>query len=204
MHLYLSNTIFNLLDSIYYKNLQKIYNESLNIILKVPKISIIKPEYFIYANYYFLYLYLYYITNKNLIFYSFFLHITLVFELVFENIIEKYEYKPINKIDFLKNSHHLLFIYFTLFKIYFIKISSFKKIFIVSSKLLFYSLHNINIIYKERLKCIEDKNKIFDHYLKILIISPNKKIIGNIAKYTEFFSYSNLLFFINILLYFLI
>ena len=203
-HNFISKYILNFLDSIYYKNLKKVYNENLNVILHYPKISLLKPEYFIYATYYFNYLFLNYITNKNFIFYSIFLHSAYISELLYEELIFKYEYIPKNNINFLKNTSRLMFIYFIFFKLYFIKLSFLRKILLLPLNLIFYSLYNINIVYKERLLCIEDKNKIFDHYLKLLIISPNKDFIIQVIKFTKFFTYPHFLYFLNLLLFILL
>ena len=62
---------------------------------------------------------------------------------------------------------------------------------------------NINYIYKERMECI-DLNKEFYHPFKIIILSPNKKFILNIINKTQFFTYSNFLLFINLLLFFIL
>jgi hypothetical protein len=59
---------------------------------------------------------------------------------------------------------------------------------------------NINDIYSERLECIK-LNKEFYHPLKIIILSPDKKFILNIINKTRFFTYTNFLLFINILLF---
>jgi len=202
IHNYISKYIFSLLDSVYYKNLKKLYNENLNKIFHYPKISIFKPEYFIYSTFYFNYLFLYYITNKNFILYTLFLHSAYISELIYEQLIFKYNYLPTNNINFLKNTSRLLFIYFVFFKLYFIRAHFFNKIVLLSIPTIFYILHNINNIYTERLISIEDKNKIFDHYLKILIISPNKDFIQYIVKKTDFFNYPNFLCCLNLLLLF--
>lgn len=202
-HQIIANKITLFLDNIYYNNLKKLYNDTLTNILKFSKFPIIKPEFFVYMQYYFIYLFLHYITNKKLFLYSTSLHLTYVSGLVFKNLSNKYEYIPINNIYFLKDTSYLLFIYLLFFKIFFLKIFFYKKIFMYFCLNSFYILLNVNFIYRERLKCIEE-NKEFRHNLKFLIISPEKNVIEKIIHKTQFFNYSNFLFLINILIYLLV
>ena len=74
------------------------------------------------------------------------------------------------------------------------------KIFFFTCFTIFYVFMNINDIYIERFECIK-LNKEFYHPLKIIILSPNKNFILNIINKTRFFTYSNFLLFINILLF---
>jgi hypothetical protein len=97
----------------------------------------------------------------------------------------------------------MLSMYLFYLKILLINIYTYKKIIILSTTSIFYILNILNNVYKERLDCIENK-KEFHNKLKILVITPNKNIIKKIIKYTSFFNYSNYLFIINILLFFLL
>lgn len=199
-HEIISKKITNLLDILYYNNLNKLYNKTLRDIFTYKKIPVIEPEYFVFLQYYFIYTFFYYISNKNLLLYSLSLHFTHISGLIFDNLLVKYEYNPSKNIFFLKNNSYFLFNYLFFFKILFFKTIFYKKIFLSSSIHLFYILYSINDIYKERLNCIELK-KEFNHPFKILVITPNKKMIENIIKKTNFFSYSNYLFFINLMLW---
>ena len=60
IHNFLSFNILYFLDNIYYKNLKKIYNADMKDIFQYEKITILKPEYFIYLKFYTIYLFLYY------------------------------------------------------------------------------------------------------------------------------------------------
>lgn len=198
IHYNISERIANFLDNIYYKNLKKIYNDSLeNIFCKFP---IIKPDYFIYFQYYFIYTSFYYITYKKVIMYSLSLQSIYISGLIFDNLSKKYNYNPINNILFLKNTSLLFFLYLLFLKILFLRIVLYKKMFILSSFSIFYFLHNLNYIYKERLKYIELK-KDFIHPLKIFIISPNKDFIKTVIHKTTYFTHGNYLLFINLLLF---
>lgn len=201
-HKHIADKIIIILDNFYYKNLKKLYNESVDMIFKNNKFHIIKPEYFIYMQFYFIYLFLYYVGYKNLIKYSISLHLIHVSGIIFDNMLVKYNYVPINNIYFLKDSGYLLFIYLMYFKIFFLKIRLYKKIFILSTISTFYFLHGLNYIYSERLKHIETR-KDFVHPLKILIISPNKKFIEKVIEKTKYFTYSNCLIFINFIIFIL-
>ena len=203
-HNYIGQYITRLFDNIYYKNLKKVYNEDISKILQYNKILILKPEYFIYAKSYFMYLFFYYMTYKRFIFYSLFLHLLYISDIVYEGIIKKYEYKPKNNMAYLQNTLNILFAYLFLLKIIFFDIYSFKKVILISSESLFFLIYNIRDVYRERLKCIENKNIEFKHPLKILIISPNKKFIENTVRITYIFTIPNFLIFINILLFFMI
>jgi len=195
IHNKITDKIISFLDNIYYKNLQKIYNDTLDKIFTYCEYPVIKPEFFIYLQYYFIYTFFYYITNKSLIFYSASLHLTHINGLIFKKLCIQNNYIPSKNSEFLKNTNYLLFMYLLFLKILFLN-----KLLLLICTILFYSIHNINIVYKERLKCIETK-KEFIHPLKIVIITPNKQIIEKIIYNTRFFTYSNYLFFINIMLY---
>jgi hypothetical protein len=139
-------------------------------------------------------------TKKKFILYSLSLHFSYISELIYDNLIKKYEYESSHNIDFLKNTHSLLFIYLLHIKIFFLNLDFYKKFGLLSMYSLFYLLQNVNIIYKERLDCIEKKIE-FKNKFKIFIISPNKKFIENVINKTKYFTYSNYLYFINFLIY---
>jgi hypothetical protein len=173
-------------------------NKMLNKVFYLTKFPILKPDYFVFMQYYFIYLFLYHLNYKNTIRYSISLHLFHIMGLLFKNLLKKYEYTPIHNISYLKDVSYILFIY-----LFFIKLLLLKKIFLLTSFSIFYSLININIIYKERLKSIENK-ELFTHPLKILIITPNKNTIEKIIKKTNIFNFTNFLFFVNIFIYWLI
>jgi hypothetical protein len=200
LHEMIADKISNFLDNMYYKYLKKLYNDSISNIYNYPKFHIIKPEYFIYLQYYFVYTFFNYITFKNLILYSTSLHLTHISGLVYETLINKYNYKSKNNIIFLKDTNYLLFMYLFFFKILFLNKELYIKIFLLNSIYLFYFGYSINFIYKKRLDSIEN-NEELNHYLKILIVTPNKETIEKIIKNTCIFTYSNFLIFINILLF---
>lgn len=200
-HEKISNSITIFLDNIYYKNLQKIYNDNLNNIFINYKYPIIKPEYFIFLQYYFIYTFLYYLSYKKSIMYTISIHSIYISELIFDNLIKKYEYTPLKNIEYLKINSSFLFIYLFFLKIFLSNISFYNKIFLLTVFHSFYGVYLVNNIYKLRLNSIEMK-KDFYHPLKIIIITPNKKIIKKILDYTQFFTYSNYLLIINILLFF--
>lgn len=225
IHTYLANILFKFLDNIYYKNLKiasslshnpessKNHEQSsdfctkkeLSTIFHYSNISIIKPEYFIYANYYFIYLFFHYMNPNNVLIYSFFLHINYINDLLCDKMLLNYNYVPKNDIVFLKQCEKILFQYLFFFKIYFLEnISPSKKFYIIFLQNLFHFLVNIHDIYKQRLLYIKTKNN--DKYmnkniLKLFILSPDKKIIEKITHSICFATYSNYLFFLNIVLY---
>jgi hypothetical protein len=184
-HQIIANKISHFLDNIYYNNLKKLYNDTLSNTLKFSKFPVIKPELFVYMQYYFIYLFLHYVTNKKLFLYSTSLHLTYISGLIFKDLSKKYEYVPIYNIYFLKETSYLLFMYLLFFKIFFLKIQFYNKILMYSLLNSFYLLLNINFIYKERLKCIEEQ-KEFRHNLKFLIISPEKSFIEKVIYKTRF------------------
>jgi hypothetical protein len=198
-HKIISDKIASFFDNIYYNNLKKLYNENLGNIFIYNKFPIIKPEYFVYIQYYFIYTFFYYISNKNLFMYSISLHLTHISGLVYDNLILKYDYHPEHNIIYLKDNSYFLFMYLFYFKIIFYKIRFKKKIFILSIISIFYIIININNVYKERLECIKLK-KDFKHKLNFLIISPDKIFIEKVIDYTKNFNYNNFLFFINFLI----
>jgi hypothetical protein len=151
--------------------------------------------------YYFIYTFLYYVTNNNFILYSASLHLTYICELIFKNLSDKYKYPYKNNIIEFLSSSYLLFLYFLFLKISFLKIYFYNKIFLLSSLSLFYLLITINDVYKKRLESI-NLNKEFYHPLKIIIFTPDKKVIQNIIEKTNFFTYSNFLLFVNFLFLF--
>jgi hypothetical protein len=205
-HIDISNKIINILDNIYYKNLLKLYSEkttnerinNLNELFCISKFPILKPDYFVFYQYYFIYSFLHNFTYKNTIRYSISLHMIHIFGILYDNLLIKYKYTPIYNTSYLKDTAYLLFIY-----MFFLKLLLSKKIFLLTIFSTFYSLVNINQIYKERIKSIENK-ELFKHPLKILIITPNKNTIQNIIKKTNIFTFTNFLFFVNVCIYWFI
>jgi len=200
-HSFISKKIMNLLDFLYFDNLKKLYNEPLEQVFKYCTFPTIKPEYFVYSQYYFIYTFIYYL-NKNTIFYSSSLHIIYILDNIFQNICSRYNYNPKHNIYFLKDMSYLLMMYLFFLKICFHNIFLYKKIILFSLYNSFYLLYRVNHVYKKRLISIENNSEFTDEF-KILIISPDTKFIKNIIYITRFFTYSNYLFFINILLFFL-
>jgi hypothetical protein len=199
----ISNNVSLFLNNIYYNYLIKIYKNQMNNILNSKEKFIIKLEYLIYLQYYFIYTFFYYITNKNKLLYSISLHSIYICDLTFKNLSKKYDYTAKNNNLILIDTSYLLFLYLFFFKIIFLKIYFQYKIGFFISSALFYLLMTVNDIYNKRLECI-NLNKDFYHPLKIIILSPNKKFIMNIINKTKLFTYSNFLLFINIFLLFII
>lgn len=81
-HNIISKKITLFLNNFYYNNLKKLYNENIDNIFKMYKIHIIKPEYFIFLQYYFIYKIFNYITYKKLIKFSLSLHLMHICSLV--------------------------------------------------------------------------------------------------------------------------
>ena len=202
-HKNISVKISIFLENIYYKYLTTLYNDTLNNIFNNTKLFIIKPEYFIYLQYYFIYTFFHYITYNNIILYSASLHSIHICELIFNILSIKYNYIQKNNTDFLINTSYFLLIYLFIFKIFFLKIYFYYKIFFFTNFTLFYLLMNINNIYNKRLECI-NTNKEFYHPFKIVILSPDKNFLLNIVNKTKFFTHSNFLIFINLLLFFIL
>lgn len=200
LHEQIAYNISIFLDNIYYKYLKKLYNDSMSNIYNYSKFHIVKPEYFIYLQYYFVYTFFYYITYNKPLLYSTSLHLTHISGLIYENLITKYNYTPKNNTMFLKDTNYLLLMYLFFFKILFLNKELYIKLFLLNCIYSFYFVYSVNYIYKKRLTCIEN-NEELNHYLKILIITPNKEMIKNIIKKTRFFTYSNFLIFINVLLF---
>ncbi len=200
IHKRVSERIFSFLENIYYNNLKKLYNENLENIFQYCKFPVIKPEYFVYLQYYFIYLFFHYVTYKKTIRYSISLHLTHISGNIYNEIVKKYNYTPIYNVAYLMKMNYMLFYYMLFLKISFLNSHILKKIFMIFIISIFYSGMIINETYKDRLLSIENKEE-FRNNLKILIISPNKKFIENVVNKTEFFTYSNLLLFINAVVY---
>ena len=133
-HIDISNKVINILDSVYYKNLQKLYpNNKLNELFFIGKFPILKPEYFVFYQYYLIYLFIHHLNHKNYIRYTFSLHFFHIFGLIYDNLLLKYDYKPIYNISYLKNTAYILFIY-----LFFLKLLLFNKIFLLSIFSIFY------------------------------------------------------------------
>jgi len=185
------------------KDLSVDKENTLNDIFQVSKFPIFKPDYFVFQQYYLIYSFMYHISYRNTIRYSISLQLFHIFGIIYDNLLIKYDYKPKYNINYLKNISYILFIYLFWLKISFMNVRLFKKILLLSIFSTFYMLVNINEIYKQRLKCIEN-NEIFTHPLKILVLTPNKNIIQNIIKKTNIFTYGNFLLCINLFVYLLL
>jgi len=195
IHTIVSNKISSFFENIYLK--YKVYNKNRN-----NKILNLKLESLIYLQYYFIYTFLYYVTNNNFILYSTSLHFIYICELIFKNLSDRYKYYYKNNVIEFFSSSYLLFLYFLFLKISFLKIYFYSKIFLLSSLSLFYLLITVNDTYKKRLESIHT-NKDFYHPLKIIIFTPDKKVIQNIIEKTNFFTYSNFLLLVNFLFLFI-
>ncbi len=202
-HLDIANTIINYLNIFYYSNLQKVHSIPLNQLFSIKYSPILRPEYFVFKQYYLIYLFLYNITHNNTIRYSLFLHLFYISGIIFERLLVIYQYKPHNNINFLKYASYIYFMYLYLLKLLFMNIHIFKKTTLISSTIAFYSLVNINELYNARYKSIKNK-EIFNHPLKILIVTPNINTIKNIIHKTRLFTFSNMLLFINVSLFLLL
>ena len=200
IHEIISNKITDFLDNFYYNNLKKLYNKNLSEVFLQCSFPVIKPDYFIFTQYYLIYSFLHYMSNENTIKYTISLNMIYISGIIYDKLSLKYNYKSKNNIIYLKETCNLLFMYLFFFKILFLKLILFKKIFLISTLSSFYFLININDIYRERLKSIENK-EYFKHPLKIFVFSPDKKFIENIINKTRFFTYSNFILLTNVLLY---
>lgn len=199
IHEYISTKIIDFLDYFYYNNLKKLYNENIDDLFYNLKFPIIKPDFFIYIQYYLIYNSLYF---NNYLIYSFSLNLLPITNIIFDNLLIKYNYIPTLNINFLKDSSYFLFLYLLSLKIIFLKINFIKKAFLSILIFSFFSIMNINYIYKERLKYIELKQD-FRHPLKILIISPSKAFIEKIIYKTRYFTYNNFILLLNICIFFM-
>jgi hypothetical protein len=132
--------------------------------------------------------------------YSLSIHLTYISNNIYNKLLEKYEYKPSYNFNFLNNCANLLLLYLYTLKIIFLKTNFLNRMFILFTLSGFYLLININYIYKERLKYIKLKED-FRHPLKIFIISPSKTFIESVIKKTNYFTYNNFLYLINIIIY---
>jgi len=195
IHETISTKIISFLENVYYNNLKKLYNKNLSEVFLYCSFPVIKPDYFIFSQYYLIYLFLHYMTEKSIIKYTISLNMIYINTIIYDKLLIKYNYKPKNNVIYLKETSNLLFIYLLFFKLIFLK-----KLFLISTLSLFYLLMNINDIYKERLKSIENKED-FKHPLKILIFSPNKKFIEKIINKTRFFTFSNFILLTNVMIY---
>ena len=157
----------------------------------------IKPQYFVYSQYYISYLFFSMITYNNIYGQSIYLYLIYLCNYYYHSFKENDIYN-----NNFKSTSDFIFIYLLFLKFALLNIYIYKKLGILFIYTLFYGMININDVYSERLKCIETK-KIFNHNLKILIITPNKDLIKNIIYSTRIFTFSNYLFFINMLLIFL-
>jgi hypothetical protein len=188
------------LDTYYYRNLKKLYPDTqLNELLLIKKLPILKPDYFIFLQYYFIYQFFHNITNNNTIRYTISLHSFYLCDMVYDKISLNYNYISKNNIIFLKNNSFILFMYLFFFKILFLEIYTYKKFILLILFIKFYILIWINDLYKARLKSIELKNDFY-HPLKILLITPNINTIKNIIHNTNYFTMTSYILFINVCL----
>jgi hypothetical protein len=208
IHKKLSNYFFDILDTYYYKNLQKIYNTSITEVLNnIYKINIIKPEVYIYTQYYFIFLLNKSITTKSYFLTSIFLHGFYIMDKLSTQIITTYQYNNNRNINYLKKTSYILFYYSIYFKILFSSIYNYQKFTLLTLLSTYYILMNVNYVYKKRIEYIKNKN--YDnndenrYFSKILIITSNIDNMNKIIKYTNIFNYSLFLGIINLSLFFI-
>jgi len=209
IHKKIANYFFDILDTYYYKNLQKIYNTSITEVLNnIYKINVIKPEVYIYTQYYFIFLLNKSITAKSYFLTPIFLHGFYIMDKLSTQIITTYQYNNNRNINYLKKTSYILFYYSLYFKILFSSIYNYQKIVLLTILSTYYILMNVNYVYKKRIEYIKNKN--YDNnnddtrYLsKLLIITSNIDTMNKIIKYTNIFNYSLFLGIMNLFLFFI-
>jgi len=208
IHKKLSNYFFDILDTYYYKNLQKIYNTSITEVLNnIFKINIIKPEVYVYIQYYFIFLLNKSVSAKSYFLTPVFLHGFYIMDKLSTQIITTYQYNNHRNINYLKKTSYILFYYSLYFKILFSHIYNYQKVLLLTVLSTYYILMNVNYVYKQRIEYIKNKN--YDnnddtrYFSKILIITSNIDTMNKIIKYTNIFNYSLFLGIINLSLFFI-
>ena len=186
LHKIISNMILNILT--YYID-KKIY------------INIFRIEYLIYIQYYFIYNIINNFISNLILNNIFYLNIFYINDLLCEKLIIKYNYISLEKYTYINSINYIVLFYLTFMKVilYNKYMISTIYIFLIS---IFYILYLINYTYKKRLLSINN-NSEFIEPLKFLIITSNKNIICNIVDKTKFFTFTNFIFYLNILNYLL-
>jgi hypothetical protein len=70
IHETISTKITSFLENIYYNNLKKLYNKNLCDVFLYSTFPVIKPDYFIFSQYYLIYSFLHYISKQNVFRYT--------------------------------------------------------------------------------------------------------------------------------------
>ena len=136
-HIYITNLISTLLDQFYYRYVQIVYKDELKNILHYATCTILKLEYFIYAQYYFNYLFFYHISKKNRLLLAICLHLTYICSLLYHQLAYKYNYVSAYNILFLEKSFFVLFSYLLFLKILYASNVFYEKIYLWSTLFLF-------------------------------------------------------------------
>ena len=98
IHETISIKITSFLEYLYYNNLQKLYNKSLSEIFLCCSFPVIKPDYFIFAQYYLIYSFLHNISKENIIKYTITLNMIYISSIIYDKLSLKYNYKSKNNI----------------------------------------------------------------------------------------------------------
>jgi hypothetical protein len=193
MYQFLFDNLYLLLKNNYYDK-HIIYNN-------VNTKFFIKFDYLLYYKFYLIYLFLFYLNQKNFLLYSFFLYFQKMMGELPMKLNDNYKIKMDTNIHFLYTTSNYFFLIILFSHIYFSKkVFSLHKFFIFLNIGLF-KLGNITQkIYKKRLKCIENDEE-FEDTFDFLFLIPNMENINKTLIKTKFMDDKNFYIFIHFILF---
>lgn len=196
IHEDISKYIDETLYKYYYTPLKKKYETDIKELFFESKVFMIKPEMFIYMSFYFLYG----LISSTPYKFDYYIHLHgfYISMLLEKELNKRFMIQSQYDIKLFKNIIYMFYIF-----LIYGKLVLFQKKLIITYMILFHFGMNIHSAYKKRYLYIQDKVDMNYGLLeKILIFTPNKKTIQKISYYTRFFTFSNYLFFLSILIFF--
>lgn len=208
-HFQLSNYVANNIDYYYYKPLSSKNKKDINELLNHYQNFIFKPHFINYLQFYNLFSLAYYWSKSNTFMTNIFLHSFYICFLTEDILSKKFKYNIIYDKNILKNISLFLLHYIIFFKLKLNENSNYSYL----SKTLYYgsittfqTLMNFNYAYKKRLNNLlntSKNNNLFEHEedilpFHLLVLTSDISLIKDIVNYTQYFHFSNYLFFISL------
>ncbi len=206
-HRSVATEILNALEKYYYKPLEQKRCCKIRHLLEGNNMKdpfVFKPEYLNYLLFYQIYLISHYWTQHQLLPIHLHLHSFYITYLIQTECEERYQYQSPFDTTFIKEIAFYLYQSLIFYKVKNTPKDSISSFIYVSMLSLFILLMNYHETHQERLKAIKEKKSSEHSIRKLLITTPNKIILQKTTHYTRHFTFSNFLFFLSSLLYFIL
>jgi hypothetical protein len=206
-HRYWADQCVDGLEKYYYKPLEKKRGKCIRQLLEGNNFQdpfVFKPEYFNYILFYQIYSISHHWTHHHYMPLLFHLHSFYMTYQIQNEMEKRYAYESPFDTTFIKEIAFYLYQSLLFYKVKNTPKDSLSAFTYVSLLSLFILLMNYHETHQERLKAIQEKRSSEHSLRKILITTPNKIMMQKVIHYTRHFTFSNFLFFLSSLLWFIL